>query len=54
MVQGLLNEQGMTSHFARWEGLDDSHGSHLKASQLLPDVEYDKKCQVVPGRDVQI
>ena len=40
-VQGLLEEQGMTGHFARWEGLVKSHGSHSKASQLLDEIEYD-------------
>jgi hypothetical protein len=35
VVQGLLDEQGTTGHFARWEGLVKSYGSHSKASQLL-------------------
>ena len=54
VVQGLLEEQGMTGHFARWEGLVKSYGSHSKASQLLAEIEYDKKCQLVPGCDGQI
>jgi hypothetical protein len=41
VVQGLLEEQGMTGHFARWEGLVKSHGSHSEACQLLPEIEYD-------------